>query len=181
MVAPVGISTIQRLLHEVKKNDDENIKNNRQQSNEFFDNKISHLNNQVDLLKEQAGKIGRFGVFNALMSLAQLAMNIGAGFLPGMQAGAQALTKMLTQTLIKITETALNMVSSLVNSLHEKVLKTLDAKIAKQNSLAEVATQFYTHTKDQQQEAIKKSQETMADLKEVRNDLAASQEAMVRP
>ncbi len=176
MINPAGSTIVQEVLRELKLSNEEDQQINRQQANSFFDQKIAELNSQVDLLKEQANKVGSMGIFNFVVGMVTSLLSIAGGYLETVKTFA---AQKAVEAISFVTATLQNL-QGLLNSFAEKDKLQSDAKIKESQMLADTFEKFYTDYHAQEEEASKRASDVLQTMREVRRETTEAHSNMAK-
>lgn len=176
MIQPTGTAIVQEALRELKLSQEQDCQINREQANNYFDQKISELRNQVDLLKDEAKKMKGMGIFNFVMGLVTTFISLASGILGSIKEKAYT----AAINILGVVKSALESFQKLINDMSQKDSKKSEAKQKESEILAETFEKFYTDYHAQEQEAKQKAHETLQTMKEINKENAAAYESMAQ-
>lgn len=181
-MGPIGLAQISTILKEFKRGKEEDYQIHKEQENSYFDKKIAELKNQAQTLREKARQISAQGFFNFFSGLFTAALDGFGGVLSGMKIAGKITEKAfnLFQTSMTALKEMTNATQSMINGFFEKSKTELDAKEREQQQMAEIFSKLASDEQNERQKAQKQASETLQTLHEIKREMVASQETMIK-
>lgn len=176
MIAPTGMTGIENVLRELKKSNEEDQQIARSQANSDFNKKITELRGQVDLLKQEAKKIGTMALFNFVVGLVTTALGLCTGILGNLKN----VVSKTTLAILDAVQTAIGKLQEVINGFAQKEKLEMDAEIKEKEALAETYSKSYQDNHTLEQEAAQRARDVLQTMREVRQEMIAGEESMIR-
>ena len=129
MIPAVVFTGTESVFKELLVSEQENQQIYREQTKSNFDQRIAELKGQVDLLKQEAKKIGTMAIFNFVVGLVTVVLNtLSTLFSAAQSAGTQLASKILAAVSEFIGK-----LQELINGLEEKEKIEIPQEIVSQD------------------------------------------------
>lgn len=178
-----GITGMSSLMRTLKLSAHEDQKIAQEESNSFYDQKITEMRTQVKILKSEARKMGQHGITNFCLSIAsaglQLATGVVGSAVTKLQQFASLGLKIASKTLAVATG-LLEGSQKLVDGFQRKTLKNMEAQSKTHEIRAETMGKMSDDAKTNANDAKLRGNDAIQTLRQATRDLIESDEVMAK-